>query len=66
MEAIREIVTSYYLWLAVEAAIIVVLFVFVKKYTILKRSRIAEIKNRIESDMYSQLDAQIMSRIGRN
>lgn len=66
MDAVKEILTSYYFWLAVEAVIIAVLLVFVIKYSKLKSARNAELNSKKESSRYNQLDEQITNMKGRN
>ena len=66
MNTVKEILTSYYFWLAVEAVIIAVLVVFVSKFARLKSARTADLNSKKESSRYNQLDEQIMNKKGRN
>ena len=61
-EQLKEIFTSYYFWLAVEAIVLVVLVIFTRKFAGLKKARAAEISARQERSRYSQLDDQITNK----
>lgn len=66
MDVVKEILTSYYFWMAVEAVVIIVLFIFVRKFAKLKKSRKAEIRIMKEQSQYNMLDEQITGRKGSN
>lgn len=59
-----KILTSYYLWIAVEAVVIAALLFFVIKYSRLKKARTSEMASRKERSLYSQLDEQIINKKG--
>jgi hypothetical protein len=65
-ETLKAIFTSYYFWLALEIVVIVVLAVFCRKYSVLKKRRAAELSSVQELNRYNRLDEMITNRKGEN
>ena len=65
-EQLKEIFTSYYFWLALEAVIIAVLVVFTSKYSRLRKSRTEDMMSKHEMNLYNKLDEQITNKKGAN